>query len=107
VRTTEATPPHPVDESQCDVAHQKDNDAENGSVRVDDEDEVVNVDQLSGVPEASPSLLWRAVWIELGTHMLYEPADTINLPRQNVGKTSISESSGFRGFTKWAGCWAP
>src|SRR5881396_3455035 len=91
MRTAQAAPPHPVDESQGDIAHQKDN-----GVSVDDEDEVVEVDHLSGVPRASPSLLWRAVWRELEAHMLYEPTRSINLPRQNVGKISIGISSGLQ-----------
>ncbi len=65
VWTPQTAPPHPEDEPQCDIAHQKSHDAEDGSVRVDDEDEVVNVDHSLGVPRAGTKVLWRSMWIEV------------------------------------------
>ncbi len=41
VRTAEAAPPHSVDESQRQIRHEEDDNAKNGRVGIDDEDEVV------------------------------------------------------------------
>ncbi len=81
VRTSQAAPPHSVDKSQGDIAHEKDEDSEDCGVSIDDENEVVNVDHMLGVPRGVASLLWRGVWIEFEVHRPYWPAGGINLPR--------------------------
>ncbi len=80
--TAYASPPHSVNKPQRDVAHQKYDYSENCCIRVDDENEIVEVDHLSGVPRAGVRMLWIAVWIVARIHRLYWPADGINLPRK-------------------------
>lgn len=46
VGASEAAPPHPVDEPQRQVGYEEDDDAVDGRVRVDDEDEIVYVNHL-------------------------------------------------------------
>jgi hypothetical protein len=81
VWTAQAAPPHSVNQPQRDVAHEKDDNSEHCCIGVDDENEIVKVDHLLGVPRASARLLWIAVWIVSGIHRLYWPTYGINLPR--------------------------
>jgi len=80
--TAYASPPHSVNKPQRDVAHQKYDYSEDCCIRVDDENEIVEVDHLLGVPRAGVRMLWIAVWIVARIHRLYWPADGINLPRK-------------------------
>ena len=80
--TAYASPPHSVNKPQCDVAHQKYDHSENCCIRVDDENEIVEVDHILGVPRAGVRMLWIAVWIGARIHRTYWPADGINLPRK-------------------------
>src|SRR5437660_10640946 len=81
VRAAQAVPPHSVDKPQRDVAHEKDDDSENRGVSVDDENEIVEVDHLLGLPRAGMRMPWISVWTLSGIHRLYWPAGGINLPR--------------------------
>lgn len=80
--TAQTTPPHSVHEPQSDVTDNENTDAENGGVTVYDEQEVVDVDHSLGVPRASASELWIAVWTEPLCHKLYSGRHGINLPRK-------------------------
>jgi hypothetical protein len=80
--TAYASPPHSVNKPQRDVTHQKYDYSENRCIRVDDENEIVEVNQLLGVPRAGVRMLWIAVWIVARIHRLYWPTDGINLPRK-------------------------
>ena len=82
VWTANAATPHSVNQSQCDVAHQKYDYSENRRIRVDDENEIVEVNHMLGVPRAGVRMLWIAVWIVARIHRPYWPADGINLPRK-------------------------
>lgn len=53
--TAKTSSPHSVHESERDVGHQEYDDGEDGGVGVYDEDEVVYVDHLLGVPQARVS----------------------------------------------------
>jgi len=63
MRTFQARPPHPVDEAQGDEGHSKDGASENDRVRVDDEDEVVDVDHLDRTRDIVFDV-WRVTWGE-------------------------------------------
>src|SRR2546426_2358037 len=112
VWAAQATPPHSVNQPQRDVAHEKDDDSENCGIGVDDENEIVKVDHLLGVPRAGVRMLWIAVWIVSGIHRLYWPADGINLPRRENAHfsyhPSISPGKGTKPYG-WllgvAACW--
>jgi len=82
MRTPYASPPHSVNKPQCDVTHQKYDYSVNCRIRVDDENEIVEIDQLLGVPRAGVRMLWIAMWIVARIHRLYWPAHGINLPRK-------------------------
>src|SRR5437660_8761122 len=112
VRAAQAVPPHSVDKPQRDVAHEKDDDSENRGVSVDDENEIVEVDHLLGVPRAGMRLLWISVWTLSGIHRLYWPADGINLPRIESAqffyrslRGSETERKAYGGLVGVAACW--
>jgi hypothetical protein len=67
--TSQTPPPHSVDQSECYVAHQENGERDNGGVAIDDEDEVVYIDHLLGVPRACVSVLRRAFGADLRFHM--------------------------------------
>lgn len=78
--TAKASSPHSVDKSERDVGHQEYDDGEDGSVRVYDEDEVVYIDHLLGVPWAGVVRLWTVVWTGFSVHRTYWLTVSINLP---------------------------
>lgn len=61
--TSNARSPHPVDEAQSDEGHSKDDASEDDRVRVDDEDEVVDVNQLDRIQDIVFDA-WRVTWRE-------------------------------------------
>ena len=63
MRTLQTRSPHPEDEAQSDEGHSKDGASEDDSVRVDDEDEVVDVDHLDRIQDIM-FYAWRVTWRE-------------------------------------------
>ncbi len=63
MRASKARLPHPVDEAQGDESHSKDGASKDDRVRVDDEDEVVDVDHLDRIRDDVFDV-WRVTWGE-------------------------------------------
>ncbi len=92
---SEARPPHPVDETQSDESHPKDDASEDYRVRVDDEDEIVNVDHLDR-PANIVFDVWRVTWGRGRLHGPYSYSAAINLPGKTPGKKEQSLRRQFR-----------